>query len=140
MTRVCPFCGGDASVGHHMTGRDRDDRYLDPRLAPSTCHDDHELIHDDWRTLGVDDRLSKKEREQARAAGPSTLVERVEMRLRRAAVFFSRLAAQHPEWPWLAATAEALRRWADELARDIAARDQRDPGWRDEPGFYPAAA
>jgi hypothetical protein len=103
------------------------------------CRDDHELVHDDWRTLGIDDRLSTNEREQARAAGPLTFVERVEIRLRRTAVFFSRLAARHPGCPWLATMAEALKRWADELKRDTDARDRRDPGWRGDPAFYPSA-
>ena len=48
-----------------------------------------------------------------------------------------RLAEAHPQHKWLATLARALKRWADELARDIAARDRRDPGWRSDPAFYP---
>jgi hypothetical protein len=91
------------------------------------------LSHDDWRGLGIQDA------EAAQVPGPSlSFVERVELRLRRIAATVGRLAEAHPQHKWLAALARALKCWADELARDIAARDSRDPAWRSEPGFYPA--
>ena len=71
-------------------------------------------------------------------SGPRlTLVERVERRLRRLAVDVGRFAAAHPEYGWIARLAACLKRWADELASDIAARDRRDPDWRLDDAFYP---
>jgi hypothetical protein len=132
MTARCLTCGATECRGHHVTGRDPDGRYLDPDLRPPYCHDHHELSHDDWRTLGIQNVARGQE-----AAPQLTLVERVELRLRRLAAAAARQAAAHPEHQWIAALARALKRWADELARDIAARDRRDAGWRSDPAFYP---
>ena len=129
----CLVCGDPACQGNHPTGRGSDGRYLDPDLRLPYCHDHHELFHDDWRTLGIDD--CKRAREPERTL---SFIERVELRLRRLAATVGRVAEAHPQHKWLAALARALKCWADELARDIAVRDKRDPGWRSDPGFYPA--
>ena len=135
MSARCLVCSAEGCTGHHPTGRGADGRYLDPDLRFNYCHDDHTLTHDDWRALGLPDTEGGQ--------GQSIelpLVERVYLRLRRVAAGAGRLAEAHPEHPWIAALARALKRWADELARDIAARDRRDPGWRSDPSFYPIEA
>jgi hypothetical protein len=132
MTPGCLRCGDAACRGHHPTGRGPDTRYLDPDLTFPSCHDDHELYHDDWRTLGIDDSQRRNDPEQRLA-----FIERVALRLRRLAVTAGRLAETYPQAKWLAAGARALKRWADELAWFISALDRRDPGWRSEPAFYP---
>jgi hypothetical protein len=132
MTARCLVCGATECLRHHPTGRGPDGRYLDPDLRLPYCHDNHELSHDDWRLLGIQagEQGHVSERQLA-------FIERVELRLRRLAVTAGRMADAHPEHRWLAALARALKRWADELARDIAARDRRDAGWRSDPAFYP---
>jgi hypothetical protein len=131
----CLICGAKATTAHHPTGRDPLNAYLDPMFTVPACHDHHTLAHDDWFTLGVPEpnrgARSKPER--------LTYVERVEWRLRRLAAGAGRLAAAFPEHAWIARLAECLKCWADELARDIAARDRRDPYWRCDPSFYPVA-
>lgn len=122
----CALCGGPCGRRHHLTGRDDEDRYLDPEFTIPVCHDDHELVHDDWRTLEV-----------LEVHGRLTFVDRVELRLRRAAVFAARLAAARPEQGIWRSVATALARWADELARARRRFDERDPLWRADPGFYP---
>ncbi len=65
---------------HHPIGRDHENQYIDPDLVMELCHDHHMLCHDDWHTLelvGIDHRL--------------TLIERVELRLRRIAAALSRI-------------------------------------------------
>jgi len=85
----CAYCGSEDVTGHHITGRDTQLQYLDPRLTVPLCHDHHYLAHDDLRVAGVDDP----------AAGTSPrlpFVERVELRLRRLAVALGRLAPRSP--------------------------------------------
>jgi hypothetical protein len=129
----CLVCTCRGSLGHHPTGRDPQGVYLDPDLKLPFCHDDHELAHDDWRMLRIADPARGGE-----GAVPLTLVERVELRLRRLAATTGRLAAACPGWVWIGELARSFKRWADELALDIRARDQRDPGWRAGGAFYPA--
>ena len=131
MSERCAYCGGKHPLTHHATGRDHQLRYLDPSLTIPLCHDHHQLVHDDLRAAGVDDP-------QTRAAIRLSFVERVEVRLRRLAVAIGRLASMFPGVTFLAHLAERLKRWADELSWDLAARDARDPGWRTDPRFYPA--
>ncbi len=133
MSPGCLVCGDPACRGHHGTGRGPDGQYLDPDLRLPYCHDHHELSHDDWRTLEIDDSEQSEEPEQRLC-----FIERVELRLRRLAATAARLAEAHPQHKWLAAGARAMKRWADELACFIAALDKRDPGWTSDPGFYPA--
>ena len=133
MTAGCLWCGAPAWRGHHPTGRDPDGRYLDPDLKFPSCHDHHELSHDDWRTLEIED--SERGREPQKRL---CFIERVALRLRRLAVTVGRFAEAYPRATWLAAGARALKRWADELGWFISALDRHDPGWRSDPGFYPA--
>jgi hypothetical protein len=128
----CLVCGAAGCRGHHPTGRGPDGRYLDPDLTFPSCHDHHELSHDDWRALGIQDCEHGQEPGQRLA-----FIERVELRLRRLAATVGRVAEAHPQHKWLAAPARVLKRMADELACFIAALDQRDPGWRSDPAFYP---
>ena len=132
MTSGCLWCGAGGCRGHHPTGRGPDGRYLDPDLKFPGCHDHHELSHDDWRTLEIDDSERAQEPEQRLC-----FIERVALRLRRLAVTAGRLAETYPQAKWLAAGARALKRWADELACFIVALDRRDPAWRSDPAFYP---
>jgi len=132
MTLGCLTCGAIWCERHHPTGRGSEGQYLDPDLRFPFCRDHHELTHDDWRTLGIHDPESGQE-----PGRQLTFIERVELRLRRAAATTARLAEAYPQCNWLAAVARALKRWADELARDIAARDRRDAEWRWDASFYP---
>ena len=129
MTERCIFCGRLSERRHHPTGKDEHDRYLDPEFTVPTCHDHHELVGDDRRTLGLET-----------SDLPLTLLDRVELRLRRMAIDAARLAQRHPENRWFALAAELAARWAGELAAFRHHLDQRDPGWRDDPGFYPRGA
>ena len=83
---VCAVCGRKGRWrGHHPTGRDNEDRHLDVELIVPLCHDHHMLCHDDWYTLdlaGIDGRL--------------TLIERVEVRLRRSAAAWSCSCSANP--------------------------------------------
>jgi hypothetical protein len=99
------------------------------------CHDHHELVHDDWRLLRIQDLEPGQEN-----SGKLTLVDRVELRLRRLASNLSRPAEVTPAVECQTALADCAKRWADELARDIKARDERDPDWRSDGRFDPAAA
>ena len=87
---VCAVCDREGLWrGHHLTGRDDADTYLDVDLIVPLCHDHHMLCHDDWHTLelvGIDHRL--------------TLIERVELRLLRIAAALSRIDPDRlaPEW------------------------------------------
>ena len=131
----CVLCEAGDCSGHHLTGRDQNGHYLDPDLIVRHCHDHHTHAHDDWSVLGVQD---PPEKTKQAAAPPRPLIERVELRLRRLAVFFGRFAETHPESVWFAALARRCKRWADELRAHITAQDGRDPDWRSDPAFYPA--
>jgi hypothetical protein len=124
----CEFCGGLCERWHHPTGKGENGRYLDPEFVRPTCHDHHELVHDDAQTLGW-------EKLQGR---PLTWFERVELRLRRWAAFLGRLEASSTLRTPYAVLAKTLLRWADELARGIAALDEDIPGWRWISAFYPS--
>jgi hypothetical protein len=53
---ACILCGGPSDYQHHPTGRiaGEDSPYLDPTYTVGVCHDDHYLIHDDLKTLGLE--------------------------------------------------------------------------------------
>ena len=124
--RVCAVCGRDGRWrGHHLTGRDDADVYLDVELTAPLCHDHHMLCHDDWHTLelvGIEHRL--------------TLIERVELRLRRAAVAWSRIDTGHGGGTLWGKLASALVVWANDLRRFWINLDRVAPEWRSDPGFY----
>lgn len=119
--RGCLICGAEITEAHHPTGRDLQGAYLDPRFTIPLCHDHHLVIHDDWWTLEVQDQTPRN------GGRRLTGVERVELRLRRLAIDGGRLAIADPQRGRIARLAECSKRWADELACDIAARDRRDP-------------
>jgi hypothetical protein len=89
MTGRCIGCGARATRRHHPTGRDLAERYLDAEFTVAVCHDDHELVHDDRRTLGIHE-----------AAAPLSWFDRVELRFRRIASDLARLAELGPQNPW----------------------------------------
>jgi hypothetical protein len=129
VTGRCIFCGGPVERRHHPTGRDEQNRYLDREFTVPTCHTHHELLGDDRRTLGLET-----------PGGLLTLLDRVELRLRRTAIDAARLASAQPENRWFELAARLLARWAGELAEFRRHLDERDPTWRDDPGFYPGRA
>jgi hypothetical protein len=92
MSLGCAHCGIEGAVGHHLTGRDAQLRYLDPRLTIPLCHDLHVLVHDDLRAVGVDDPPH-------RVTAQQPLVELVAIRLRRLATGLGRIAGMYPEQP-----------------------------------------
>jgi hypothetical protein len=54
----CLVCGGPVNRRHHPTGRNLvNGHYMDPRFTFGVCHDHHELFHDDWRTLGIQETI-----------------------------------------------------------------------------------
>jgi hypothetical protein len=126
MNEPCLFCGQHGCAEHHATGRDEDGTYLDPdlrgRLCEKTCHP---LVHDDWNTAGVRDRVT-----------PATFLDSLLLRLRRTALFLGRLAPNIPGplGELLARLAEALAVWAASLATALAALDATFPTWRTTPG------
>jgi hypothetical protein len=83
-------------------------------------------MHDDWFTQGIEE-----------ARGPLSFVERVQIRLRRLATSFARMDEARGGGTFWGALARVFARWAEELARDIRHRDERDPSWREDSGFYP---
>jgi hypothetical protein len=114
----CVICGEPACDLHHLTGRGPDGRQLDEELTAPTCHDDHELVHDDLRHQGVHKPLKE-----------TSVFERVAYRLERVAVFFARLAEQLP-FAWLQRLAGSMCQWAGELRTGVAALDAWNPNWR----------
>lgn len=123
---VCTVCARDGRwQANHLTGRDDKDNYLDPDLTNPMCHDHHTLWGDDWYTLEI-----------AEVAERLTLVERVELRLRRLAQGLARIDAGqggNTLWGSLAAAAAS---WAKELDRFHRALDEQCPDWRSHPGLY----
>lgn len=117
MTEQCFRCAKRGAHQHHLTLRDEHGERLDDALTVPLCHNCHYAEHD-WLHLS----------DLQRAAGPLSLPERVELRLRRLAVFFARLTLFEPFSLKLAA---ALSGWADELARHTRDLDQRCPRWRE---------
>lgn len=114
----CAICGQPAVDPHHLTGKGPDGGYLDGELTAPTCHDDHELLHEDLRHDRIDKPL-----------GDVSVFERVAYRLERVAVFFSRLAERTP-FSWVIRLAASMRRWAGELRSGVNALDAWNPAWR----------
>ena len=123
---VCVVCDREGLWrGHHLTGRDDADTYLDVDLSAPFCHDHHMLCHDDWYTLdlvGTDHRL--------------TLIERVEVRLGRSAMAWSRMDAGRGGGTLWGKLASAFVVWANDLRRFRISLDRLTPEWRADPGFY----
>jgi hypothetical protein len=112
----CFSCGRPRCDGHHPTGKGRDGRYLDPYLTFAQCHDCHELTHDDWRSLKIED-----------AGDTSNIFTRLAIAMHRLAAFFGRVLELHP---YLTGLARRLSDWAEELDVVIARLDRELPTWR----------
>lgn len=119
---LCPRCG---RYWHHGTGRGAEGAYLDPGVKARLCVSCHPLVHEDWNTAGVRDRVT-----------PTTFLDSLQLRLRRTALLLGRLAPTVPE-PYgqlVAGLAEAMAGWAGRLAIALAALDATFPAWRKTPG------
>jgi hypothetical protein len=114
------LCGNPKDHDHHVSGRGHDHEQLDDEFLFPVCTSDHQLIHDDLRSEGIDNPLLA-----------DTVPEIVERCLRRRAVIVARLH-ERLEWPWLALAADALARMADMLYDHVEELDYRFPGWRQE--------
>ena len=122
----CLFCGAPAERDHHCTGRDALGRYLDPEFVGPTCHDDHELVHDDWHTRGVGDGRVET----------ATFLHALELGLTRTAMFVGRLAEVTPP-PldgFLGRLAAWLAKMASGLSGSIALLDRYCPEWQSKLG------
>lgn len=105
--KPCVFCG---RLGrwreHHPTARDAADKYLDPEFTVPACHDHHELVHDDYRTLGIQT-----------VSGELSRAELVALRLRRLGVNLARVNTPEGAMVLMRATAQFLPSWADALTQ-----------------------
>jgi|1186.fasta_scaffold00021_7 hypothetical protein len=119
----CYFCERSFERGHHATGRcgDAKSPYLDLELVTPLCHDDHELVADDWHTIGAP---------ELREAPISNPLERVLVRLLRIAAFFGRWHEARPGDGFRRKLAEAFALWAAELMAVVTVLDHHVPGWR----------
>jgi hypothetical protein len=103
--KACVFCGRlDRGQEHHPTAKDDNDLYLDPDFTVPACHDHHTLVHDDYRTLGIEV-----------VTGPLSPTERHALRLRRLSVNLARVTWPEGAVVLLRAAAVFLPRWADGL-------------------------
>ncbi len=110
---VCARCSAPAVEAHHPSGR-IDGSYLDPDFTVDQCLGCHRSEHAIRAALDLD------------KVAPASLVEVVEVALRRVAVTLGRIDGP----AWFAHLAEACRRWADLLAEAVAALDRHHAGWR----------
>ncbi len=110
---ICARCSAPAVEAHHPSGR-IGGAYLDPDFTVDLCIDCHRGEHAIRAALDLD------------KATPASLVEAVEVALRRLAVTLGRIGGP----PWIVRLAEACRRWADLLAEAVAALDRHHAGWR----------
>src|SRR5271154_2787479 len=121
MNDRCLLCPDPSDDRHHVTGRDANGHYLDPKLTGPVCHSCHELVGEDWNTADVPD-----------SAAADTFLGSLELRLPRTASFGGRVAevAPDPLSTFLAWLATHLAAWANRLRGSIDALDQNAPGWR----------
>ncbi len=111
---TCARCSAPAVEAHHPSGR-VNSTYLDADFTIDLCLACHRSEHRIRAALDLD------------KVAPSSLVEVVEVALRRVAVTLGRLA----DGPaWITRLAEACRRWADLLAMASTHLDHHHPGWR----------
>jgi len=122
---ACGFGPDPVERRHHPTGRDFAGKYLDPKLIIESCHSHHELCHDDWKTLGL------QELDQE-----ASILEENELRMRRLASNLARLACSPDADPLLVRLARSLPDWANDQARSLQALDECHPGWREDRRFY----
>lgn len=119
---ACARCTAPAVEAHHPSGCIAG-TYLDPDFTIDLCLGCHRGEHAIRTALDLD------------KAAPASLVEVVEIALRRVAVTLGRIDGP----TWLAGLAEACRRWADLLAQAVAALDLHHAGWRFDAGQEGAA-
>lgn len=110
----CDRCSAPAVEAHHPSGRIAG-RYLDAGFTFDLCLDCHRGEHAIRSALDLD------------KAAPASLVEVVEVALRRVAVTLGRFEGSPA---WITGLAEACRHWADLLAEAAARLDIEHPGWR----------
>jgi hypothetical protein len=115
----CGLCGRPAVDRHHVTGRGASGKYLDPAFTVALCHDDHELVDADLRSLGI----------QGPSGGVSFL-DGLALRLRRLSMMLGRVEGDGLLAWFALIAAAALSSWAEQLERVIAAFDGALPGWR----------
>lgn len=128
---VC-YCGKPAGELHHPTARVAGDGspYLDSGFRVPACHDDHALIYDDQRRM--------LDLEPDLAGDDATILDRLEVRLRRVAAFIGRVGETIGIAVLVAlmmGLATYFERWANELGSAIAILDSAVPGWRTLPGI-----
>ena len=54
MDEPCATCGKPPEDGNHLTGRGCDHEQLDDELTAPTCHECHEIFHEELRLLDID--------------------------------------------------------------------------------------
>ncbi len=107
MTR-CAVCGREGNWQlHHLTGTDHQREYLDRGMTVPLCHDHHTLVHDDWKTLGIE--------EIDRALHPAEVAA---LRLRRCSAVLARIGSGMSPQAVVAVLLEPMARWADELVAE----------------------
>ncbi len=132
MTSEVCWCGAAGVELHHPTARvgGDDSPYLDPEFRVAACHDDHALVSDDQlRMRALEPDLDRAD---------VTVLDRLEVRLRRSAAFVGRVGGAIPLAAlvmMITGLAVHLERWANELASAIGALDRAVPGWRTLPGI-----
>lgn len=110
---ACARCCAPAVEAHHPSGR-IGGRYLDAGFTVGLCLGCHRSEHAIRAALDLD------------KAAPASLVEVVEVALRRVAVTLGRF-----EGPaWVAGLAETCRHWADLLGHFVSNLDAALPVWR----------
>jgi hypothetical protein len=124
MNGACEFCGGSCDQLHHPTGRDHEGRYLDPMLVLRSDHSCHVFVHDDWRHEEIDELKQ-----------PRSIVEYIEIRLRRLAMNLGRIDQRSGGGTFWGRLAEAFMTWAEELRDHVRLLDRHYPGWRGKGGF-----
>lgn len=109
MDELCCVCDqAPMKQWHHLTGCTPTSReFLDPGLIVPVCDRCHEDLHEDLRREGLD-RLTK----------PLDLIATIAHRLRRLALFLSKLAGTNASSIW-AVIADHLQLWADELTTAV---------------------
>jgi hypothetical protein len=124
---ACAICGREGRWElHHLTGKDDQGTYLDPRLTIPLCHDHHTLCSDDWNTLDL-----------AKVEIRLTMLDRVELRLLRLAQGLARIDAGQGGGTIWGRMAAAVNEWARELHRFREGLDDVYPDWRSHLGLYP---
>ncbi len=115
----CVLCGRPCRIRHHVTQAD-----VDGELEVDVCHSHHQLLHDDWHTLGV-----------GAEQPPTNFLDRLYLRLRRLAGFLGRLVEAGWGGEFIRLLATAVGAWATGLGRRIRLLDRHCPTWRTVAGM-----